>query len=51
MTTSAESTWFVGQAQNPPLSLQRHLIDRDRPRHGFVRASELPYAELLESMK
>ena len=26
-------------------------IDLDRPRHGFVRASEQPYAELLESMK
>lgn len=26
-------------------------IDLDRPRHGFVRASELPYVELLESMK
>jgi hypothetical protein len=26
-------------------------IDLDRPRHGFVRASELPYSELLDSMK
>lgn len=26
-------------------------IDLDRPRHGFVRASELPYTELLDSMK
>jgi hypothetical protein len=26
-------------------------IDLDRPRHGFVRASELPYLELLDSMK
>ena len=26
-------------------------IDLDRPRHGFVRASELPYIELLESIK
>ena len=26
-------------------------IDLDRPRHGFVRASEQPYVELLESMK
>lgn len=26
-------------------------IDLDRPRHGLVRASELPYTELLESMK
>lgn len=26
-------------------------IDLDRPRHGFVRASEMPYAELLDSMK
>jgi len=26
-------------------------IDLDRPRHGFVRASEPPYVELLESMK
>jgi hypothetical protein len=26
-------------------------IDLDRPRHGFVRASDLPYVELLESMK
>jgi hypothetical protein len=26
-------------------------IDLDRPRHGFVRASELPYVELLDSMK
>lgn len=26
-------------------------IDLDRPRHGFVRANELPYTELLSSMK
>ena len=26
-------------------------IDLDRPRHGFVRASEQPYVDLLESMK
>jgi hypothetical protein len=26
-------------------------IDLDRPRHGFVRSSELPYVELLDSMK
>lgn len=26
-------------------------IDLDRPRHGFVRASEQPYADLLASMK
>lgn len=26
-------------------------IDLDRPRHGFVKASEIPYAELLDSMK
>ena len=26
-------------------------IDLDRPRHGFVRASELPYVELLDSMR
>ena len=26
-------------------------IDLDRPRHGFVRASEQPYIELLDSMK
>jgi hypothetical protein len=26
-------------------------IDLDRPRHGLVRASELPYIELLQSMK
>ena len=26
-------------------------IDLDRPRHGLVRASELPYTELLSSMK
>jgi hypothetical protein len=26
-------------------------IDLDRPRHGFVRASNLPYVELLDSMK
>lgn len=25
-------------------------IDLDRPRHGFVRASELPYTELIQSM-
>lgn len=25
-------------------------VDLDRPRHGFVRASELPYSELLDSM-
>lgn len=26
-------------------------IDLDRPRHGFVRSSEMPYVELLDSMK
>lgn len=26
-------------------------VDLDRPRHGFVRASEVPYIELLSSMK
>jgi len=26
-------------------------IDLDRPRHGFMRTSELPYVELLDSMK